>query len=165
MTHIYLADPADYPRFKALNVIADLQLAPSALSKEYVDGLKDFIGDRTDLLLPAGALIKAGATVVMSSDWDADELNPMIKIKAAVGRKTNGLPDVATAIETMTINAAIALRHADKTGSIEVGKLADLVVLSGNILDMPLAAVDRVTVDATILQGEAVYDPKGLMRE
>jgi predicted amidohydrolase YtcJ len=165
VTHLYLVDPNDYPRFAELNVIADLQLAPSALTSDYEDFIAGFVGDRTELLLPAGALIEAGATVTLSSDWDADELNPMIKIAAAVGRKSNGFPDVATAIEGMTINAAIALRHADRTGSIEVGKFADLVVLDGNILNLSLDRIAEVSVQATLLQGEAVFDDAGLFAD
>lgn len=165
MTHIYLADPADYPRFAELGVVADLQLAPSTVGADYVDFISEFIGNRTKLLMPAGALLEAGATVTLSSDWDADELYPLAKIETAVRRKRNGVPDVATAIETMTINGAIALRHADRTGSIEVGKFADLVILSDNILDMPVSQIGDVEVEATLLQGEAVFDETGLFVE
>lgn len=165
LTHLYLADPADYPRFAELGAIADLQLAPSAVSKEYEALMAEYIGDRTDLLLPAGALLEAGTTVTLSSDWDADELNPLIKIETAVSRERNGFPDVATAIEAMTINPAIALRHADRTGSIEAGKFADLVILSENILEIPLESISGVSIDATLLQGEAVFDDAGLFAE
>lgn len=165
LTHLYLVDPADYPRFKELGAVADLQLAPSALDPEYIDFIRGYIGDRADRLLPAGDLIKAGAMVTLSSDWDADELNPMVKIAAAVGRPANGILDVATAIEAVTINPARLLQHADKTGSIEVGKYADLVVLGGNILDMPVEKIADVPVEATLLQGEAVFDGTGLFAE
>lgn len=165
LTHLYLADPADYPRFATLGAIADLQLAPSAVSKDYEAFMAEFIGDRTDLLLPAGALLEAGATVTLSSDWDADELNPLIKIETAVSRERNGLPDVATAIEAMTINPAVALRHEDRTGSLEAGKFADLVVLSENILEIPLERISGVSIEATLLQGEAVFDDAGLFAE
>ncbi|UWQ33802.1 amidohydrolase [Leisingera sp. M527] len=165
LTHLYLADPADYPRFAELGVIADLQLAPSAVAKGYKAFMAEFIGDRTDRLLPAGALLEAGATVTLSSDWDADELNPLIKIETAVSRRHNGLPDVATAIAAMTINPAIALRHADRTGSIEVGKFADLAVLSKDILKIPTNQISSVAIEATLLQGEAVFDDAGLFAE
>ncbi|QDI77336.1 MULTISPECIES: amidohydrolase [Leisingera] len=165
LTHLYLADPTDYPRFAELGAIADLQLAPSAVSKDYEAFIAEFIGGRTDLLLPAGALLAAGATVTLSSDWDADELNPLIKIETAVSRERNGLPDVAAAIEAMTINPAIALRHADRTGSIEAGKFADLVVLSENILDIPLESISSVAIEATLLQGGAVFDAAGLFAD
>ena len=86
----------------------------------------------------------------------------MVKIEAAVRRRHNGLPDVETAMAAMTINAAIALRHDDKTGSIEVGKFADLVILNKNILEMPVRQIGRVKVDATLFRGEAVFDRVGL---
>ncbi|MCF6433490.1 amidohydrolase [Leisingera sp. MMG026] len=165
LTHLYLADPADYPRFAELGAIADLQLAPSAVAEDYQAFMAEFIGERTDRLLPAGALLEAGATVTLSSDWDADELNPLIKIETAVSRRHNGLPDVAAAIAAMTINPAIALRHADRTGSIEVGKFADLVVLSKDILKIPANQISSVAVEATLLQGEAVFDNAGLFAE
>ncbi|MBQ4825510.1 amidohydrolase [Leisingera sp. HS039] len=165
LTHLYLADPADYPRFAELGAIADLQLAPSAVAEDYQAFMAEFIGDRIDRLLPAGALLEAGATVTLSSDWDADELNPLIKIETAVSRRHDGLPDVATAIAAMTINPAIALRHADRTGSIEVGKFADLVVLSKDILKIPANQISSVAVEATLLQGEAVFDNAGLFAE
>jgi len=162
LTHIYLADPADYPRFAELGVVADLQLAPSTVNADYKNFIDEFIGDRTRLLMPAGALIEAGATVTISSDWDADELYPLAKIETVVSRERNGVPDVATAIETMTINPAIALRHDERTGSIEVRKYADLVILSDNILNLPVARIGDVEVEATLLQGEAVFDETGL---
>ncbi|WP_291731792.1 amidohydrolase [Leisingera sp. F5] len=165
LTHLYLVDPEDYPRFSELGAIADLQLAPSAVSKDYEAFMAEFIGDRTDFLLPAEALLEAGATVTLSSDWDADELNPLIKIETAVSRERNGLPDVATAIEAMTINPAVALRHDDRTGSLEPGKFADLVVLNENILEIPLDSISGVAVEATLLQGEAVFDDAGLFSE
>ena len=165
ITHLYFVDPADYSRFAQLNVIADVQLAPSALGADYQAFISGIVGDRVQRLLPAGDLIKAGATLTLSSDWDADELHPMIKIAAAVGRPRNGLPDVKTAIEALTINPAKALRHAYKTGSIEVGKVADLVVLSDNIFNLGVGEIAKVTIDATILQGDAVYDPANLFAE
>lgn len=165
LTHLYLVDPADYPRFAELNTVADIQLAPSALDPEYVDFIRGYIGARADRLLPAGDLVKAGAALTLSSDWDADELNPMVKIAAAVGRPENGIPDVATAIEAITINPARLLQHADKTGSIEVGKYADLVVLSENILDLPTDQIADVQIEATLLQGDPVFDETGLFAE
>ena len=165
LTHLYLVDPEDLPRFAELNVVADLQLAPSALDPDYVAYISGFIGHRTDQILPVRALLDAGALVTMSSDWDADELNPLVKIAAVIGRIRNGLPDVVTAIETMTINPAILLQHEDRTGSIEVGKYADLVFLSENILSMSLPRIANTQIDGTLLQGEPVYDPRGLFTD
>ncbi|MDR7223377.1 amidohydrolase [Aminobacter aminovorans] len=159
LTHLYLLDKADFPRFKQLGVVADFQLAPSSLDPEYNKFIRQFIGDRADLMMPAGTLAAMGADVVMSSDFDADELSPLVKIQAAVARKADGAPDVATAIEWMTINPARLLHQDKTTGSIEVGKFADLVVVDRDITEIPVKQIGKAKVVATLLQGEAVYDP------
>jgi predicted amidohydrolase YtcJ len=115
--------------------------------------------------MPARALAASGAEVVMSSDFDADELSPLIKIQAAVMRKDNGAADVATAIEWMTINPARLLRQDKTTGSLEVGKLADLVVIDRDILSIPIREIAKAKVMATLLQGRPVYDPERLFKE
>jgi len=165
LTHLYLLDKADFPRFKQLGVVADFQLAPSSLDPEYNKFIRQFIGDRADHMMPAGTLAAQGADVVMSSDFDADELSPVVKIQAAVARKTDGAPDVATAIEWMTINPARLLHQDKTTGSIEVGKFADLVVVDRDITEIPVKQIGKAKVVATLLQGEAVYDPDKMFEE
>ena len=97
LTHLYLLDQADFPRFIQLGVAADFQLAPSSLDPEYNVFIREFIGDRADRLMPAGTLQGMGALVTMSSDFDADELSPLVKIQTALQRDKDGAPDVATA--------------------------------------------------------------------
>ena len=65
----------------------------------------------------------------------------------------------------MTINPARLLQHENKTGSIEVGKAADLVVLDKNIFEIPVEEIHTVQVLMTMFQGEAVYDPEGMLGE
>lgn len=165
LTHIYLLDKADYPRFKALGVVADFQLAPSSLDPEYNDFIRGFIGDRADHMMPAGALQALGAEVVMSSDFDADELSPLVKIQAALERPTNGAPNVQTAIEWMTKNPARLLHQDKKTGTLEVGKFADLVVIDSDITQAPLDQIGTAKVVATLLQGKPVFDAAGAFSE
>lgn len=162
LTHIYLLDKADYHRFKDEGVVADFQLAPSSLSREYDSFIRKFIGDRADTMMPAGSLEKTGATVVMSSDFDADELSPLVKIQTALERKKDGAPDVETAVKWMTINPAKLLNQDEKTGTIEPGKFADLVVIDKDIFDIPVKEIGKAAVEATLLQGDAVYDAEGL---
>ncbi|PWK76332.1 amidohydrolase [Aminobacter sp. AP02] len=165
LTHLYLLDKADYPRFKELGAVADFQLAPSSLDPEYNKFIRQFIGDRADHMMPAGTLAAMGAEVVMSSDFDADELSPLVKIQAAVSRKADGAPDVATAIEWMTINPARLLHQEKTTGSIEVGKFADIVVIDRDITAIPIKQVGKAKVVATLLQGQPVYDPDKMFDE
>ncbi|CAN7298731.1 amidohydrolase family protein [Rhizobium sp. LjRoot30] len=165
LTHLYLVDKADYGRFKQLGVVADFQLAPSSIDPEYQKFIRDFIGQRAGHMMPAGELAAAGAEIVMSSDFDADELSPLIKIQAAVIRKHNGAADVATAIEWMTINPARLLHQDKTTGSLEVGKFADLVVIDRDILSIRTDEIAKAKVMATLLQGRPVYDPERLFDE
>ena len=67
------------------------------------------------------------------------------------------IPDVATAIEMMTIRPAELLKHESKTGSLEVGKFADLIILSQDILTTPTQRIPETRVLLTLLGGEAVY--------
>lgn len=155
LTHIYLAHPDDHSRFNALGVIADLQLAPSSIASDYIEHMRPLIGNRADQLLPAFDLHAQGATVTISSDWDADSLSPFVKISSILGQQ--GAPSLETIIEWMTINSAYAVHQEDVVGSIEVGKEADFVVLDRNIFDVSASQIEETQVLLTILAGEEVY--------
>lgn len=163
LTHLFLVDERDRPRFAELETTADLQMSPSSLDPEYTKFLRTIIGKRADQRLPAASLLAASAKMTLSSDWDADELSPLIKIEKAVTRANEAIPDVATALRLLTIAPAQLLGHADITGSLEVGKYADLVVLGKNLLTIPATQIGRTPVIATLLAGEAVFDPDGLL--
>ncbi len=165
LTHIYTLDAADYPRFQDMGVVADFQLAPSSLDPEYNDFIRGFIGARADHMMPAATLAAMGAQVVMSSDFDADELSPLVKIQTAVQRHPEGAPNVQTAIEWMTTNPAQLLHQGKTTGTLEVGKFADLVVIDRDITAIPVGEIGQAKVTATLLQGEAVFDEGGVFGE
>lgn len=162
ITHLYLVNKKDIPRFSELNVITDFQLAPSSTDPDTKQYLAGFIGKRSENLMPARKLYEAGVEVVLSSDWDAEELSPLMKIEAVLIQRDGAFDQVETVIEMMTLNVAKLLQHEEKTGSIERGKLADFVVLDRNILDIPINEIGSVNVEATLLGGEPIYDPKGL---
>ena len=67
---------------------------------------------------------------------------------------------VMEALKLYTINAAYHAFDEDKLGSIEVGKLADFVILSRDILTIPTEEIKDITVDATIVGGKIVYERK-----
>ncbi|OCP25098.1 MULTISPECIES: amidohydrolase [unclassified Ensifer] len=162
LTHLYLLDPADYGRFRDTGAVVDFQLAPSSLDPDYIAFIRQFIGKRADRMMPAASLEKSGATVVMSSDFDADELSPLVKIQAALERPKEGAPDVRTAVKWMTVNPARLLNQEDRTGTLEVGKYADLVVLDRDIFDIPVGEIGETYVKATLLQGKPVFDADSL---
>jgi predicted amidohydrolase YtcJ len=76
-THTYMVDRADMPRFADLGVIADMQVGERSIDVLYHDDLYEIIGKRAYGLLPVSELLKAGARVSLSSDWDADPLSPL----------------------------------------------------------------------------------------
>ncbi|MGH6806891.1 MAG: amidohydrolase [Ensifer adhaerens] len=158
LTHLYLLDRADYARFRETDTVADFQLAPSSLDPDYIAFISKFIGARADHMMPAASLEKDGATVVISSDFDADELSPLVKIQAALERPREGAADVRTAVKWMTVNPARLLNQDDRTGTLEVGKYADLVVLDRDIFDIPVNEIGETNVKATFLQGKPVFD-------
>ena len=160
-THNFLVHPDDIGRFADLGVIADFQQSPDAIDPRYLDFLTDFIGDRTLDLIPTGSLIAAGATVTLSSDWDAGPLSPLGTIERSIMRDVNPVLDVGTAIALMTIDAAFALGHDDLTGSIEVGKQADFVILADNLFEIDAADIDRTDVLLTVVAGSEVYRSVG----
>lgn len=162
ITHLYMIAQRDRPRFADLGVVADFQIAPSSVDPEYLDHVADFIGERANALLPLRSMIDSGALVTLSSDWDADEISPLIKLQTVLTRPVEAAPDLATAIELMTINPARLLKHADRTGSIEPGKFADIVVLDRDIFTLAREEIASAKVVATLLQGDPVFDPAGL---
>ncbi|GFH47170.1 amidohydrolase [Chaetoceros tenuissimus] len=160
VTHNYFVSENEN-RFKSLNVVADFQLAPSSVDLSYQNFLASTVvgSSRAAKVLPALELYNAGANITLSSDWDADVLSPLVKMKTVLNRPGGrSLPNLETVIEMMTLNPAKLLNHADKTGSIEVGKYADLAILDRDIFQIPTSQIDGAKVVATLLQGEVIYD-------
>jgi predicted amidohydrolase YtcJ len=162
LTHLYLVDPSDQGRFTQLAVAADFQMAPSSLTDEYEAYLAYLLGARVYDRLPARALIDAGALITLSSDWDAESLSPLERIETVVTLPPDRSISVTDAIAMTTLAPAQALGHDDMTGSVTIGKRADLVILDRNPLDVAPDQIGDIAVIATLLDGEPVFDPNGL---
>ncbi|WP_439887913.1 amidohydrolase [Pseudomonas sp. MBLB4123] len=156
LTHVELVDQADLPRFRQLNVTADFQpsryFAPSLLKDN-----EPLIGQRAYRLLPLGQLHDSGARVTLSSDWDVNPLSPLGIMHNALSLGERSLPSLEAAVRAYTLDAAYSLRQEQDTGSLEVGKQADLVVLDRDIFQLPLAQLGKTRVLWTLLGGEEVY--------
>lgn len=164
ITHVFMVDAADVPRFAQLGVYADFQLTSTSLTDENLADVEFLIGPRAAAYLPARTLLDAGVDLTLSSDFDADELSPFIKIEGVVTRPTQNIPDVATAIRLMTLEPAKLLHHEDKTGSLEIGKLADLIIVDRDILTVPVHQISEAKVLLTLLGGQEVYRDHGARR-
>jgi predicted amidohydrolase YtcJ len=130
-----------------------------------------FIGpERTSRQYVFGDLLRAGARLAAGSDWAVSSANPMRAIHVAVNRSLQGssgaeaepfLPgqrlELAEAMAAYTIGSAYVNHLDHETGTIEVGKLADLVVLDRDPYAGSAAEIGSTGVLATYVQGEPVY--------
>lgn len=156
----------DIPRFGELGVIAAVQ--PYHL---YDDGrwAETKIGkERARTTYAFKSLQEGGAVLAFGSDWTVAPLDPIMGIYAAVTRQTadGDFPEgwtpqeklsVEDAIRAYTANAAYADFSEGNKGSITAGKLADMVVLSRNLLDIPASAIPGTSVLKTIVGGRIIY--------
>lgn len=159
-----MVDPTDVGRFAELAVVVDFQQSDDAIATEYHDDLAEIIGDRAYDVIPTATLLDAGATVILSNDWDAGPLPPLGTIERSLTRDANAMPDLASAIAASTIDAAYALGHDDMTGSIEVGKYADFVMIDQPLFDIEIADIDQANVVFTVVGGKVVYQAPGFGR-
>ncbi|MGH3013705.1 MAG: amidohydrolase [Gaiellaceae bacterium] len=169
LAHVQLAHPDDLPRFGELGVAANV--SPYwACRSDYVTVLTEpFIGpERSARMYPFGSLQRAGARLAFGSDWTVSTPNPLLEIEVAVTRAPPDdrgaeplLPeealDLPTALETFTAGSAWVNFLDEETGTIEPGKLADLVVLDGDVLDPGAGPIGDAKVLLTLVEGEAVY--------
>jgi predicted amidohydrolase YtcJ len=175
ISHIQMWDPADIPRFAELDVVANFQPL-WAYADEYITELTiPFIGEeRARWMYPIKTVQDTGAVIAFGSDWSVSTANPFPQMETAITRMSADddsypvfLPeeriDLESAIVGFTINAAFVNKHEDKTGSIEVGKLADLIVLDRNLFEIEPADISETKVLLTLFGGEAVHgDPASL---
>lgn len=170
LAHDEIVDRADYPRYKALGVHPVLSFQWEKPAPDTVEQARDFLGpERAAILEPAGLLAAAGAPVAFGSDWPVDALDEWFALKVAVTRENDpasgyrgrlgedpGLTAVA-ALRAATITAAHALHDDARIGSLEQGKLADLIVLDRNPLTIPPAEIAGVRVLETVVGGRVVW--------
>ncbi len=183
ITHLQLVDPADIPRFAELGVIANLQ--PYWAFKEpywweVVD--QPLLGDeRAEREYPMQSFINAGALLVSSSDHGVTPYPiPFWAIEVGVTRNLNNaefyevdeITDIddptwllapqervllVDMIRSFTINSAFQNFREATTGSIEVGKSADFIIISQNLLEIDPLDIDKTEVLVTIFKGEVVW--------
>ena len=169
ISHIQLFHPDDIPRFHQLDVIANFQPLWAYADAYITDLTIPFLGEeRSKWMYPIGSLLKSGATVAFGSDWSVSTANPMEEIEVAVTRMgpdgEGGAPflpderiDLKDALIAFTLNAARVNFLEEETGSIEAGKLADLIVLDRNLFSIDSSEISETKVLLTLLGGEPVH--------
>ncbi|MCG3220487.1 MAG: amidohydrolase family protein, partial [Candidatus Heimdallarchaeota archaeon] len=149
--------------------IKDLDLLPSIFGPyAYYHGDKlipAFGEKRLESMFAARSFLDAGVKIAAHSDHPCAPFNPLMAIHALVNRTTKlGKPigrsqriSVIEALKLYTIYAAYHSFDENMLGSIEIGKLADMVVLSDDILTISPEQIIDVSVEMTIIEGEIVY--------
>jgi hypothetical protein len=164
--HAQHIHPKDFKRFAHLGVIASVQPYHAIDDGRWAE--KRIGHERCKTTYAFRSFLENKVKMGFGSDWTVGPLNPLLGIYAAVTRRTtdganpNGwFPEqkisVREAIEAYTLNNAYAAFEEKEKGSIEPGKLADLVVLEDNILAIDPVKIENTTVDMTILGGKIIY--------
>ena len=162
--HAQLLSKEDIPRFGQLHVI-------TAMQGIHCTSDASFVPDRIGMLRAKEGtyvwrkLINSGATICNGTDAPVEDVNPIKCFYASVTRKTSGgiefFPDQKMtrmeALKTYTINGAYASFEENIKGSIKIGKLADFVVLSDDLLKCPEDDIQNTTVLFTIVGGKILY--------
>ncbi len=167
--HIETIALSDIPRFGKLGVIASMQPLHSYPDADTLDVWARNAGpDRASRAWAWKSIADAGGRLAFGSDWPVVTLNPWEGVQTAVTRQTSeGKPEagfvpeqrltVAQVIDGYTLGAAFASRREKSEGSLEFGKLADLIILSQNIFDVEPRKLGATKVVTTIVGGRVVY--------
>jgi len=167
--HIETIAASDIPRFGRLGVVASMQPLHAYPDADTLDIWARNAGpDRASRAWSWKSIADAGGRLAFGSDWPVVTLNPWEGVQTAVTRQTlGGKPEagfvpgqrltVAQAIDGYTLGAAFAGRREKTEGSLEIGKLADLIILSQNIFDIDPHKIAATKVVTTIVGGRLVF--------
>jgi predicted amidohydrolase YtcJ len=185
MAHLQLVHPDDQKRIGQQGLYLAWTYAWMLTNPEYDLTVMPFLSDVTSAggiydaqsyhmknSYPVRSMMEAGAVTAAGSDAPVDDRSPRPFINMAIGVTRQGLDgnvlnrsetiSIYQMIEAYTINGARALKQEDITGSIEVGKKADLAVLDRNIIELYEAddgpGIAETQVDATFFDGELIYE-------
>ncbi len=172
LAHLGFVHPDDLPRFKALDVVANISAVwayPNSLS--YFtggDAVPSRVGlERMKRVMPFKSLAENGAVLASSSDYPFSEINPFKGIEVGITRsnpdRESGafIADQGVSLDTMldsyTINAAYQMGQENILGSLERGKLADLIVLDQDLYQISPEKTSDTKVLLTIVGGDIVH--------
>ena len=170
LAHLQVVHPHDIPRFRELGASANLQMLWAAHEPQMDELTLPFLGaERGARQYPFGDLLRAGATLAAGSDWPVSSPDPLQAIHVAVNRITPGAPegtpeflpeqrlDLGTALAAYTAGSAHVNHLDDISGSITVGKSADLVVLDRDPFAGPPEEIAATRVLQTFVEGRRVH--------
>jgi predicted amidohydrolase YtcJ len=177
IAHIQVIHPDDVGRFRQLGVVANGQPLWAMMEGQMKNLTIPFLGpERSAWQYPFASLVRSGAMLAFGSDWSVSSPDPLWEMHVAVNRTSpKGYPyaeggkaedpflpeeriDLATAIAAFTMGSAY-VNHLDReTGSLEVGKLADLAVVDRNLFGAPAEEISEANVVLTLVDGRVVHE-------
>jgi predicted amidohydrolase YtcJ len=169
LSHAQLVAEKDFPRFRKANVFINSTGGWWVFFDEEQE--EAAIGDRVNHEYPYRYMIDDGVLLVLGSDFPGDpRINPFIHIEGSVTRHYYEFPlsskiknptnriSVKEAVESYTINGAKMLHMENRIGSLEVGKLADLIVVDQNIMEIDPNQIHQTRVLMTMMDGKVWHD-------
>jgi predicted amidohydrolase YtcJ len=169
LAHIQLIHPADVARFGSLGAVATIQPIWACHEPTMDERTIPFLGpERSAWQYPFASLLRHGARLAAGSDWPVTSANPLLEMEVAMTRTSvverGGeafLPDerltLDQALAAFTIGSAYVNQLDAETGTIEVGKLADLALLDRKLGDPNAGPIGDARVVATWVEGVEVY--------
>lgn len=165
--HVQHLRADDIPRFGELRVIASMQPYHAADDGRWAE--KRIGKQRCQTTYAFRSLLNSGAVLAFGSDWTVAPLDPLQGIAAAVTRRTldgknpkGWVPEqkisVEEAVRAFTVGSAYAEFAELVKGSIAVGKLADMVILSENIYEIEQSKIEKTRVVMTVIDGRVVFE-------
>ena len=173
IAHIQVIHPDDITRFRELDVAANAQPLWACHEAQMDELTIPFLGERWRWQYPFRSLRAAGAVLAMGSDWSVSSADPLLEMEVAVervstesrGQKEPLLPDerleLIDALAAFTAGSAY-VNHLDDTGTLEVGKHADLAILDRDLFDRGAGAIGDARVVGTFVDGVPVYEDASL---
>ncbi|MCP3674678.1 MAG: amidohydrolase family protein, partial [Gammaproteobacteria bacterium] len=168
VSHAEIIHADDIPRFAELNIAAEM----CPILWYPIPGLnwEMWLGPHRSKVWPVKTLVESGALVIYGSDWPVvPTANPWPGIESMVTRSDPSgannkqdwpeqAVDLATTIRIFTHNGAIANKAGQRSGSLEVGKDADFIVLDRNIFEVPISDVGETVILMSIVGGKTIVN-------
>lgn len=175
VAHLVYVEDSDNRRFGPLGVTAQFSANWLSADPDTVVNMAARYGrPRQDLLYRPQDVLRSGGRISFGTDWPAagyfSTYKPLDSIQIGVTRQLIGQADaavlppadqrlsVAEAVHANTLGAAYQIRLDDKVGSVEVGKMADLIVLDANIFEIDPHDIHRTTVTLTMMNGQIRHE-------
>ncbi|GAB0120141.1 amidohydrolase [Acidisoma sp. 7E03] len=171
IAHLVYVDDSDNPRFAKLGVTGQFSANWMSGDPDTLQNMLERYGpERQSRLYRPQSILKSGGKISLGTDWPAagyfSTYKPLDSIQVGVTRQLAGQPEapvlspadqrlsVAEAIHANTLGAAYQIHLDNKVGSLEVGKLADMIILDRNILECDVHEIHQAKVEMTMMNGK-----------